>query len=138
MHNFSSLLAKAGALAYVIWALLHFKAAWSVYQLALTLPDGMAHGRLLQNAWHLACFSVAALVVALGMNWSNDTLGWWINLAVVSIVDVGFILFVLLPGYVPLWPGLAGPVFWILGLLLSSLALWNKPNAEPSGTIAAI
>jgi hypothetical protein len=27
----------------------------------------------------------------------------------------GLIFFVLIPGYMPLWPGLAGPVLWILG-----------------------
>lgn len=45
------------------------------------------------------------------------------NLAVVSVADVGFILFVLLPGYVPPSPGLAGPVFWLLGLACSTAAL---------------
>lgn len=118
--------AQAGAVAYLIWALLHFQATWSIYQLAQSMPEGIARGRVMQGAWHLLCFSTAALIVAVGLNWRNDLRGWWINLAIVSIVDLGFISFVLIPGYVPIWPGLAGPLFWMLGLILSSLALGKR------------
>lgn len=118
-----SRLAQAGAVAYGIWALLHFQAAWSVYRLGQAMPDGMERGRVLQDAWNLLWFSIIAILAAAGLNWRNDPRGWWINLAVVSVADLGFIFFVLMPGYVPMWPGLAGPLFWILGLAFSSLAL---------------
>lgn len=126
-------LAQAGAIAYVIWALLHFQATWTIYQLAQSMPEGMARGRVLQGAWHLLCFSIAALIVAVRLNWRNDVRGWLINLAVVSIVDVGFIALVLVPGYVALWPGLAGPLFWFLGLTLSSLALRRGTDPDRPG-----
>jgi hypothetical protein len=119
----SSFLAKAGAASYFIWSLLHFQAAWSVYQLGLHMSPGMEQGRVLQDAWNLLWFSILAIVAAVFFNWRNDVRGWWINLAVVSVADLGFIFFVLMPGFVPLWPGLAGPVFWLLGLGLSTAAL---------------
>ncbi|MBJ2285842.1 hypothetical protein JFT66_16920 [Pseudomonas sp. MF6755] len=119
----SSRLAQVGAVAYVIWALLHFNAAWSVYQLGQSMAEGMPRGRVLQDAWNLLWLSVIALVVAVALNWRNDVRGWWINLVVISVVDLGFIFYVLIPGYVPMWPGLAGPLFWLVGLFLSSLAL---------------
>jgi hypothetical protein len=56
------------------------------------------------------------------MNWRNDGYGYWINLAIIGVADIGFIAFVLIPGYLPIWPGLAGPLFWIVGLLLTSAA----------------
>ena len=34
--------------------------------------------------------------------------------------------FVLVPGHGPLWPGLVGPIFWIAGLILSSVVLRQK------------
>lgn len=116
-------LAKAGAVAYVIWALLHFQAAWSVYQLGQAMADGMERGRVLQDAWNLLWFSILAIIAAVAFNWRNDVRGWWINLAVISVADLGFIFFVLVPGLVPMWPGLLGPVFWTLGLGLSTAAL---------------
>jgi hypothetical protein len=35
----------------------------------------------------------------------------------------GFRCIVLVPGHGPLWPGLVAPIFWIAGLILSSVAL---------------
>lgn len=118
-----SRLAQLGAVAYVIWALLHFNAAWSVYQLGQSMAEGMARGRVLQDAWLLLCLSIITLVTAVVLNWRNDIRGWWINLVIISVVDLGFIFYVLLPGYVPMWPGLAGPLMWLWGLVMSSMAL---------------
>ncbi|UVO49916.1 hypothetical protein M0208_05055 [Sphingomonas sp. SUN019] len=122
----ASWLARAGAIAYGIWALLHFQAAWSVYQLGQSMPEGMERGRVLQDAWNLLWFSIIAILAAVGLNWRNDVRGWWINLAAVSVADLGFIFFVLMPGHVPMWPGLAGPIFWILGLGFSTVALFRQ------------
>jgi hypothetical protein len=85
---------------------------------------------VLQDAWNLLWFSILAIVAAVAFNWRNDVRGWWINLAVVSVADLGFIIFVLVPGYVPLWPGVAGPLFWLLGLGLSTLALRSDTTAD--------
>jgi hypothetical protein len=115
-------LARLGAISYIVWALLHFIAALSVYRLGQTMPATMAQVRVFQDAWNLACFSIAAIGVALTMNWRNDGYGYWINLAIISVADIGFVAFVLIPGYLPIWPGLAGPLFWIIGLLLTSAA----------------
>lgn len=116
-------LARVGAIAYVIWAILHFQAAWKVYELGKSMPPGMAGGRVLQDAWNLFCFALFATIAAVGFNWRNDVRGWWINLAVVSATDIGFIAYVLVPGYMPLWPGLLGPIFWLVGLVFSTEAL---------------
>ena len=55
------------------------------------------------------------------MNWHNSATGYWINLAAVSAADIGFILFVLLPGHIALWPGVLGPVVWILAVVFSTI-----------------
>ena len=122
MKNAPLYLARLGAISYIVWALLHFIAALSVYRLGQTMPGTMAQGRVFQDAWNLACFSISAIGVAPTMNWRNDEYGYWINLAIISVADVGFIAFVLIPGYLPIWPGLAGPLFWIIGLFLTTAA----------------
>jgi len=50
-------------------------------------------------------------------------LGYWLNLVVVSAADLGYIFFVLVPGYVPLLPGGLGPLLWVLALIFSTLAI---------------
>ena len=77
----TSRMSKIGAVFYVIWGLLHLKAARDVYVLATTVQPGLAQGRLLQSAWNLLAFSVAAIILAAWLNWKNDKVGYWANLA---------------------------------------------------------
>ena len=114
---------KIGAVMYFIWGLLHLKAAYSVYQLGTSLETGMIQGRVFQDAWSLLFFALVGITVAVVFNWKNSRLGYWINLITVSVTDIGFILFVLMPGYISIFPGILGPVFWVLGVLFSSIGL---------------
>lgn len=116
------MLHKIGSILYVIWGLLHLNAAYKVYQLGLTLEPGMVQGRLFQSAWNLLFFAVVATVVAVWLNWKNSRAGYWINLVTVSATDIGFILFILGPGHLTLIPGIIGPVFWVLGVVFTTLA----------------
>ncbi len=132
--------ARIGASLYIIWALLHFMAARSVYALGQTLEPSMMQGRIFQAAWNLLFFSLAAIFVAAALNWKNSVWGYWINFAVVGVADVGFILFVLVPGYMPVWPGILGPVFWVLAVIFSTIALLNRSkvaNEEPAEALSA-
>lgn len=114
--------AKFGAALYVCWGLLHFGAAYGVYRLALHSPATIVQGRLMQTAFYLVVFAATAITLALTLNWRNDRLGFWVNGVVVGIADIPFILFVLIPGYVPWWPGLLGPVLWIAAFSATGLA----------------
>src|SRR3984957_18432887 len=114
--------AKLGAVLYVCWGLLHFTAAYGVYRLAQNSPATMAQGRLMQTAFYLAAFATTAIVLAITLNWRNDRLSFWVNGVTVGIADVPFILFVLIPGYAPWWPGLLGPVLWVAGCFFTGLA----------------
>jgi len=117
--------AKLGAITYVLWGLLHIEAARRVYMLGQSLEPGMVQGRIFQGAWNLLFFALFGIVVALIWNWRNSRLGYWLNLVVVSAGDVGFILFVLMPGYIPLVPGGLGPLLWVLALVFSTLGIIN-------------
>ena len=114
---------KIGAVMYFIWGLLHLKAAYSVYQLGTSLEAGMIQGRIFQDAWNLLFFALVGITVAVFFNWHNSRVGYWINLFTVSVTDIGFIAFVLVPGYLPVFPGILGPVFWVLGVLFSTIGL---------------
>ncbi len=121
---------KIGAAMYFIWGLLHLKAAYSVYQLGMSLDAGMVQGRVFQDAWGLLFFALVGIFVAIIFNWKNSRLGYWINLTTVSVTDIGFIFFVLMPGYIPLFPGVLGPVFWVLAVIFSTIGLKAPQNIE--------
>lgn len=115
--------ARSGAIVYVLWGLLHIKAAQLMYMLGQTQDAGALQGRIYQHAWNLLFFAIFAIVVAVTMNWNNSGLGYRLNLYVISAADIGFILFVLLPGYVPMMPGALGPILWIIALALTTIAI---------------
>jgi hypothetical protein len=130
--------AKLGAVLYVCWGLLHFTAAYGVLKLAQNSPAAMAQGRLMQTAFYLAVFAAVAIIVAITLNWRNDRFGFWLNAVMVGIADIPFILFVLIRGYAPWWPGLLGPILWIAALLFTALgrAGSTRSLAVGSGSVA--
>ncbi len=115
--------ARIGSVLYILWGVLHIVAASKVFALAQTLEQGMIQGRLYQNAWNLLFFALFGIVVAVLYNWKNNKTGYWLNLVVVSAGDIGFIITILLPGYLPLFPGSLGPILWLLALTFSTIAI---------------
>lgn len=127
-----NLFAKLGAVTYVLWGLLHIQAARLVYMLGQTLEPGMVQGRIYQGAWNLLFFALFGIVVAILLNWKNSRLGYWLNLVVVSAADIGFIVAILMPGYVPLFPGGIGPLLWVLALVFSTLGILKASRVQVS------
>jgi hypothetical protein len=128
----SNLFAKLGSVTYILWGILHIEAARKVYLLGQTLDPGMLQGRIFQDAWNLLFFAIFAIVVAIFFNWKNSRLGYWMNLTVVSAGDIGYIVFVLVPGYVPFMPGALGPILWILAVLFSTVGIVRARQARDS------
>ena len=120
--------AKIGAVSYVLWGLLHVVAALQEFSAGASLEPGFIQGKIYQGSWDLLFFALAAMVIAIRLNWRNDTLGYWLNLLIVSIADIGFLIFVLIPGYVELFPGILGPVFWVLGAIFTTIGFRMKPT----------
>ena len=122
--------AKIGAVSYVLWGLLHYTAAYNVYEMAQSLPLAMGQGRLVQLAFYLAAFATTAIVLAIMLNWRNDRLGFWLNAVIICVGDVPFILFILAPGYVPWWPGIPGPGLGIIALACTAIARSRPPESR--------
>ena len=118
--NSRNLAAKIGAVFYVLWGIFHLFAANSVYKLAGG-ASGMVQGRLLQTAFYLVFFAVSGIAIAVALNWRNDRQGYWMNGILIAFADIPFVLFVLLPGLVPWWPGLAGPLLWTVAFIFTTV-----------------
>jgi hypothetical protein len=112
---------RIGAVLYLLWGLLHIKAAIATYQLGATLEPGLVQGRVYQDAWSLLFFAISVSIIAVLLNWRNSRLGFWLNLGLASVTDIGFIIHVLAPGHIPMIPGIAGPVLWVLAVIFTVL-----------------
>ena len=123
------ILARTGSILYILWGVLHIVAAFKVYALGQSLEPEMIQGRIFQGAWNLLFFALFGITVAIKYNWHNSKLGYWLNLVVVSAGDIGFIIFLLIPGYLPLVPGALGPLLWLLALAFSTAAIYRKKAA---------
>lgn len=123
------ILARTGSILYILWGVLHIVAAFKVYTLGQTLEPDMVQGRVLQDAWNLLFFAFFGMAVAIKYNWRNSKLGYWLNFVVISAGDIGFIIFLLIPGYVALIPGALGPLLWLLALGFSTAALYREKVA---------
>ena len=123
-----NIFARAGAVVYVLWGLLHIVAAWKVYSLGQSLESGMVQARVYQDAWNLLFFAFFGIAVAVMMNWKNSRRGYWLNLIVISAADIGFIVTVLIPGYLPLMPAGLGPLLWLVALALTTVGIMQKSS----------
>ncbi len=122
--------ARVGTVFYVLWGLLHFIAAKKVFIQGQSLESGLIQGRIYQDAFYLLFFAIFGIVVAVIFNWKNSRLGYWLNLIVVSAADIGFIVAILIPGYIPVFPRAVGPALWLIALTLTTVG-FLKPNIIP-------
>ena len=126
----SNLFAKLGSITYVLWGILHIEAARKVFVLGQSLEPGMVQGRIYQDAWNLLFFAIFGIVVGISLNWKNSRLGYWLNLVVISAGDIGYIVFLLVPGYVPFMPGALGPIVWLLAVAFSTVGIMSVDQGE--------
>lgn len=114
---------KIGGALYVLWGLLHLFAGFQVYKLSAGISDPALAARMAQAGLNLAIIAGISIAVGARLNWHNDKFGYWLNLGLVSLADIGFIVLLLIPGYFPLGPGLVGPALWLLAALFSTIGL---------------
>ncbi len=118
--------ARVGAVFYILWGILHLIVAKKVYLFGQTLEPGMVQGRISQDAFYLLFFAIFGLVVAITLNWKNSKSGYWLNCVIVSFADIGFIIAILIPGYLPLFPGLIGPILWLAALMFTTIGMFKR------------
>lgn len=123
--------ARSAAVVYVLWGILHLYSAYGVYVIGQTLESGLVQGRVMQDAWNLVFFALFGAIVGIKYVWHNNKMGYWLNLVVVSAGDIGFIVTMILPGFVPVVPGGLGPLLWLIALGLSSIAIFRNPQPNP-------
>ena len=116
-------MSEIGAVFYVLWGLLHLVASFQVFRLGSAQNSGMVQGRIYQNAWNLACIALVVPVIAVAYNWNNSLFGFWLNLAITGITDIGFILFIMVPRHLPLKLSIPGPLMWLLAVIFSTLGI---------------
>lgn len=150
---------KIGAVFYILWGLLHIVGAGGMLY-TLNTEGGVAALAMLGSAlpqavfpeqvdpvtsalyafhsWNLLWMGALSLVVAIKLNWRNSRVGYWVNLVIVSAADLGLIATLIVPGYMAVTDGLAGPLLWIGALLFSTIGLLRQPTPDARQATAAV
>jgi hypothetical protein len=137
---------KIGAGCYVLWGVLHAYIGAMLLSKALckgthdalaavgnALPaeripnanNAVTNAVLEHYAWNLIWFGVYAVVVAAWLNWRGSRVGYWSNLVVVSLTDIGFVAAIVLPGYITLAAGAPGPILWLLAAVFTTIGRFS-------------
>ena len=133
---------KIGAILYALWGLLHIvgaavlllqannTGATTVFATIGSATPATALPQLSNNlvdavlgyyAWNLLWLGCFVLVVAVCSNWRNSPTGFWLNLVVVSAVDLGLVVLLVAPGYMALADGMLGVALWLPAVLFSTI-----------------
>ena len=85
---------------------------------------------LTYHSFNLTWLGAFVLAVALLLNWKNDRVGYWINLAVVSSIDLGLLFTTVFPGHMAFSTAIPGVILWIPALVFSSLAVFSPTAGQ--------
>ena len=132
-------LAKAGALAFGLWGLLHLaggvaillalrsgpQAGYSFYRFSDGIASPLAGAVLGYLAFLLVCAGLAACGIAVALNRKNSPDGLAANTAVTGLTEFGMVLFLLLPGYVSLLEALPGLLLLAVAVTAGGIACRN-------------
>ena len=137
MNPSQAIALKAAAVLWVIWGLVHVLAGVMVLSSdaaggvqaiadavdpALLVADYHAAvgGILNQHGWNLAWFGVVT-VIGGGFIWRANMTAIWVTAMVGGLADLGYLMFVDIPGYVNFLPG---TVMTIVSASAIVLSLW--------------
>lgn len=147
----SNKFAKIGAVFYLLWGLLHI--AGGILMLGASSADMGGYLQVLMgessalanisttselatsatmqvfayHAFNLTWLGVLVSVIAVVSNWKNQASGFWVNLALVGLIDLGLILYMVVPGVIPSSdPWWLGPVSYVVAVIFSAMGLSRK------------
>jgi hypothetical protein len=76
------------------------------------------------HAFNLTWLGVLVSVIAVVSNWKNQASGFWVNLALVGLIDLGLIVYMVVPDVIPSSdPWWLGPVLYVLAVFFSAMGL---------------
>ncbi|HXI22006.1 MAG TPA: hypothetical protein VNH46_13010 [Gemmatimonadales bacterium] len=145
--------ARAGAVFYALWGLLHV--AGGAVQLATLRGHGgialtrlIASGRPLDpgvgtvpdaaaafmgmGAFNILWIGLLVTVVAVTLNRRNSRLGYWLNLGIVGATDLGLLVALLLPGTMAWSDGGLGLGLYFAALVASTLGRMGATRLAPA------
>ena len=149
MTHAHNLVLRAAAILWVIWGLVHALAAGMIIpadpQAAISaILDGVDPARLAaeypaelsgilsQHGWNLGWFGIATIVGGVFI-WRASMTAIWVTALIGGLADVGYFVFVDLPGYNNFLPGTLMTIVSATAIVLSFWVWWSRSGGAPAG-----
>ncbi len=130
-------LIRTGAIFFIVWGVLHVGAG---IEGLIKPPEQAAAGfvaaSLMQHSYNIVWFGVVDIVIAVFWIWRLDKAGYWMNLVLVSLVDIGWLVLVVLPGHFDIVIGMIGPALWLVAVLFTTLGFRDTSTGSKSAEMA--
>lgn len=134
---------KAGAVFYALWGILHILGGSAMLMqesgtaILAMIGTGEAAGTagetstlvdtvLRYHSFNLIWIGALVLITAILKNWHNDRSGYWLNLIVVSTVDMALLITTVIPRIMALSTAMPGIVLWIPAVIFSTIGLFGQ------------
>ncbi len=138
----TSLLAKIGSGFFIAWGALHIlgggmilaglvespASGFAAYQQSDAEFPALAGAILGYFSYLLICLSIAVIAIGVKFNWRNDKFGLALNTGIVVLVEIGLIVFLLLPGFVSVAEAGIGLALAVLAVVISGIACSREHN----------
>jgi hypothetical protein len=134
---------KVGACLYVTWGVIRI-AEGTLVLAGLRISGGLAVLHLIGSGlgperqvasthptvdalvaihgWTSIGIGLMVIAIAITMNWRNSLAGFWLNLGLMATADLALLFFLVAPGITYVWEVALGPVLWVTGLVLLTVA----------------
>ena len=136
---------RLGATGFGLWGLLHVAggaalliglrespaAGFAAYAKTGESYDALAGAILGYFAYGILVAGLVALALAVFGNRRNSETALMANTVMVGAVEIGLVIFLLVPGFVPLLQALPGLLFAALGIVAGGVACRGGPAHEP-------
>ena len=137
---------KIGALFYIFWGMIHILGGSAIMlqdkasaQLAMQgtarpieefehISNATLNGILSYHGFNIVWFGIFVIVVAIAFNWKNKIIGYWLNLTVISAIEIGLIVFMLIPENMLISDGSIGIVLFLLALTFTTIGLRHNKH----------
>jgi hypothetical protein len=130
-------LARIGAIAFVLWGMLHIAgsglvlaelasggpaAGFEVYGTTATVDATIAGSVLGYMSFLIFAAGLAVAAVAVRMNWRNSELGLTLNTGLVLLIEIGLVIFLLVPGHVSIAEAVPGIGLFLIAAVCGGVA----------------
>lgn len=121
---------RLGAIFYILWAVFLLYVSYETYNMGVKFNIGFIKPHIIRDSLFLLAAALITAYVAIRYNWNNDRTGYWVNLLLVSLINIIILILFVIPGHVSVVGHGTGILFWVLAIIFSTIGQFNSNKKQ--------